>query len=244
MSQFDNTPIMPPASEAPGPAGWLPVWMKVVTKPSEQTFVEITEHPDARSKTAFIWMVLVGTISGLVSGLLQSVLLASGLANNPFGTTQSGSSIGVGLLWVICISPFAGIFSTLTFALRIAVVQWIAKIFGGTGTYDKMTYASAAISAPASLVFMLLVPFNAVPYLNICIGLISVGVVFYIAFLQIMAVKTVNRFGWGQALGSVLLPGLAIIFVCGCIAAASFMLLAPMIGNVFSGINQSLQFAP
>ena len=87
---------------------------------------------------------------------------------------------------------------------------------------------------------MLLVPFSAVPYVNICTGLISVGLGFYALFLQITAVKAVNRFGWGQAAGSVLLPGLVFLVVCGCILFIGFTLLAPVIGDVFNG----MQFAP
>jgi hypothetical protein len=91
---------------------------------------------------------------------------------------------------------------------------------------------------------MFLVPLNVVPYLNICTGLISFGLSIYAIYLQITAVKAVNRFGWGAAAGSVLLPGFVIAFVCGCLVVVTLMLLGPMIGNVFSGINQSLQMAP
>jgi hypothetical protein len=63
-------------------------------------------------------------------------------------------------------------------------------------------------------------------------------------FLQITAVKAVNRFGWGQAAGSVLLPGLIFLVVCGCIVGVGVMLLGPTISEVFSGIGEGLQFAP
>ena len=43
-----------------------------------------------------------------------------------------------------------------------------------------------------------------------------------------------------EAVGSVLLPGLVIGFVCGCLVIAILMLLGPAIGDVFSTINQSL----
>ena len=87
---------------------------------------------------------------------------------------------------------------------------------------------------------MFLVPFNAVPYLNICTGLISLGLGLYALFLQITAVKAVNRFGWGQAAGSVLIPGLVILFFCGCIVIGGLMVMGPVIGDVFEQINQSL----
>ena len=242
MSEFSNTPIVPP-STAPGLAGWFRVWMKAITKPNEQTFIDITEHPDAQPKTAYIWIFLVGTLSTIVTGLIQAILVAAGVSSQ-LGVQGAGSSVGVSIFATICASPIAGGISVLFFALGIAIVQWIAKLFGGTGTYDKLVYAVAAISVPFSLVSMFLVPLNVVPYLNICTGLISFGLSIYAIYLQITAVKAVNRFGWGAAAGSVLLPGFVIAFVCGCLVVATLMLLGPMIGNVFSSINQSLQMAP
>lgn len=243
MNEFDNTPITPPSPGASGPAGWFPVWIKVVTQPNEQTFIDITEHPDASPKTAYIWIFIAGTLTVIVSGILQAILAATGLGGQS-GFEGAGAAVGGSLIGTICISPFAGAFLVLFFALGVAIIQWIAKLFGGTGTYDKLVYAFAAIYLPFSLVSMLLVPFNVVPYLNICTSLFSTALGFYSLFLQITAVKAVNRFGWGQAAGSVLLPVLVILVVCGCIAFIGMLLMGPMIGSVFSEINQSLQLAP
>lgn len=243
MSQIDNTPIMPPSSGAPGPAGWLPVWIKAVSQPNEQTFIDITEHPDALPKTAYLWIFIVGTLSMIVNGLVQAVLTAIGL-NGQSGVEEMGAIVGGSLIGVLCASPFLGGLSVLFFALGVAIVQWVAKLFGGTGTYDKLVYAFAAITVPFTLVSMLLVPFSAVPYLNICTGLLSIGFGFYSLFLQITAVKAINRFGWGQAAGTVLLPGVVVIVVCGCIVIGGLMLMGPAIGDIFSGINQSLQSVP
>ena len=246
MSQFDNTPIMPPSSGAPGPAGWIPVWIKAVTQPNEQTFIDITRHPDALPKTAYIWIFVAGTLSTIVTGLIQTVLVAAGL-NGQSGLEGAGAAVGGSLIGVICISPFAGALSVLFFALGVAIIQWIAKLFGGTGTYDKLVYAIAAISVPFTLVSMLLVPLNVVPYLNICTGFLSAGLGFYALFLQITAVKAVNRFGWGQAAGSMLLPGVVFLVVCSSVMFIVLMLLGPVLGDIFkdiNDINQNLQFAP
>jgi hypothetical protein len=233
MDQFSsNAPIMEPK---PGPAGWFPVWIKAVTKPSEQTFAEITDHPDAVSKTAFIWIFIAGMLATIVMGILQAIVMAMGFSN------QLGSGgVGTFAITMLCASPVAGLFSVLFFALGVAIIQWIAKLFGGVGTFDKMAYAMAAISVPFTLVSMVLSPFNAIPYLGICVGAISAGLGIYALVLEIMAVKGVNKFGWGAAAGSVLLPVLVIGFICGCIVIASLMMLGPVVGNVFSSINQSL----
>jgi len=247
---MDNFPSNAPIMEAkPGPTGWLPVWIMAVTKPNEQTFVDITESPEAVSKTAFIWVFLAGMISTIVTGIMQAIIMAIGFTSQPMTIPgmeelgplgNAGGAAGVSLVTTICASPVAGLFSVLFFAIGVAIVQWIAKLFGGAGTFDKLAYAMAAISVPFTLVSMILGPFGAIPYLGICTGLLSVGLGLYALVLQIMAVKGVNRFGWGQAAGSVLLPGFVILVVCGCLTVVVLMLLGPMVGDVFSEINQSL----
>lgn len=119
-------------------------------------------------------------------------------------------------------------------------MQWIAKLFGGTGSYDKLVYGVAAIYVPISVISMLITPFSAIPFVGICTGLVSIALAFYSIFLNITAVKAVNRFGWGQAAGSVLLPGFVFALVCGCLVFIAMMALGPVIGDVFNQINQSL----
>jgi hypothetical protein len=240
MEQLDNTPITPPSSQAPGLAGWFQVWIRVVTKPSEQTFLEITEHPDAQPRTAYIWMFIVGTLSGIVSAIVQAVNMAKTLGDqSPFG----GATLGV-VIGAVCGAPILGALSVLIFALGVAIIQWIAKLFGGTGTYDKLVYAVAAISVPFTMVSVVLLPLSLVPYVGICTGFFSMGLSLYALFLQITAVKAVNRLGWLQASGSVLLPGFIVFVLCACVMVIGFALLGPMLGDVIKNISQGLPFAP
>ena len=117
MSQFDNTPILPPSSEARGPAGWFSIWIKAVSRPNEQTFIDITEHPDALPKTAYIWIFLVGTLSVIVTGIVQVILAAAEFIGL---SSLEGARAAVG---AICLSTCAGLFSVLFFALGVAIVQ-------------------------------------------------------------------------------------------------------------------------
>jgi hypothetical protein len=247
MSEQLNAPM--PAPPAPGAAGWLPVWIKAVTQPKEQTFVDITESPDATQKTAFLWVFIAGTISAIVGGLLRALVSAIGFQQQlaipgleeyqNLGGVDAGT-IGTSLVFTICGSPLAGLLSVLFFAIGVAIVQWIAKLFGGTGTFEKLAYAMAAITVPFTLVSMVLAPFSSIPILGICTGLLSLGLGVYALVLQITAVKGVNHFGWGPAVGAVLLPGFVLFLICACVIAASLMALGPVIGDVFQQINQSL----
>lgn len=247
MTQFENTPITPPSSGAPGPAGWLPVWIKAVSKPNEQTFVEITEHPDANSKTAYIWVFIAGLVSGIFQAFASVIRMAMGVTTQfpipgleqyiPQSTGMDGGSIGITLITGLCASPLAGVFSVIFFALGVAIVQWIAKLFGGAGTYDKLLYANAAITVPSTLITSLLAVFSAIPILGICTGILSFGLGIYALVLQVMAVKGVNRFGWGQAIGSVMIPTLVVFLFCCCVFAG----LALATG---ASLNQFNNFAP
>jgi len=234
-----NSPMVEPA---PGVSGWLPVWIKAVTKPNEQTFIEITSSLEATSKIAFIWVFIAGTLSGLVSGLIQMVLLAAGFQSQGFGQFSGSAGRGIGASFgaALCGAPVIGLLSVISLAIGAAITQWIAKLFGGTGTFEKMAYAIAAITVPVTLVAMFLTPLSAVPYLGICTGLLSAGIGLYALFLQITAVKAVNGFGWGPAIGSVLLPGLVIGLVCACIVGVSLALLGPKIAEIFTQIQQEI----
>ncbi len=253
MSQFDNTPIMPPSSGAQGPAGWVSIWIKAVSQPNEQTFIDITEQPHATTRTAFIWVFLAGTVSGIVQAILQAIYAATGTVPQlpipgfeQFSQSGGGDagSIGVTFLTTLCLSPVAGLISVIFFAFGAAIVQWIAKLFGGAGTFEKLAYAFAAVTVPFTLVSSLLTLFGAIPYIGACFGILSLGLGIYALVLQVMAVKGVNRFGWGQAAGSVFIPGCVVLILCACVVFGGLMLFGPMIGNVFSEINQSLQNAP
>lgn len=242
-----NTPIM---ESKPGPAGWLPVWIKAVTKPNEQTFVEITEQPDMNARTAYIWVFIAGTISGIFQAILQAIYVATGTTPQlppipgleQFSQSGGGDAGGIGitLLLTLCFSPVVGVISVIFFAIGTAIVQWIAKLFGGTGTYEKLLYAIAAITVPFTLVSSLLSLFSAIPYIGACFGILSLGLGIYAIVLQVMAVKGINRFGWGQAAGSVFIPGCVVFILIACLVIGGLMLLGPAIGSVFEQINQSL----
>ncbi len=244
MNEQPNAPL------SAGPAGsgiseWFSTWMTAVTKPNEQTYAMLAEQPDARSNNrAFIWIFLASTVSALISGVLQAILALAGF---PAATPTFGDIFGAGgsqggmlsLGAAICGAPIAGAIATLFFAIIVGIIQWIAGMFKGTGTYSQLAYTFAAISVPFSLVSSILTPFSAIQYVGICTGLVSLGLGIYALVLQVMAVKAVNRFGWGEAAGSVLLPGV-VLCCCAFAAAAALGAMGFAISDTFNSINQSL----
>jgi hypothetical protein len=254
MNQLDNTPITPSSSGsgASGIAGWVSVWIKALTKPSEQTFIDITESPDMSAKTAYIWAFIAGTIGGIIQAFASAIRMATGVASQfsqipglekylPQSTGGGSGSFVFSLFAGICSAPFAGLLSVVFFALFVALIQWIAKLFGGTGTYEKLLYAFAAITVPFTVISSVFALLSVIPLVGICLAVISFGISIYAIVLEVMALKAVNRFGWGQAAGSLFLPGCLVFIVCACVIGGSLMLLGPMIGNTFGNILKGIR---
>jgi len=55
--------------------------------------------------------------------------------------------------------------------------------------------------------------------------------------LEVMAVKGVNQFGWGPAIGSLLLPVLAIACCVSVAIGAIFSVMAPEMMELFNSIT-------
>lgn len=233
MTESSNTPIFDSTPAAPEP--FYKVWLKAVTKPNEQTYAEIANSSGASPTKAYLWLAISYIFTFFVSMLVFS--FSSSSQYGDFGEALGGSVIAL-----ICGAPIGAVIGLLIYALEVAIVQWVAKLFKGTGSYNQLIYAFAAFTAPLTLVSGVLSAFSLIPFIGLCFSIISIGIGLYSIFLMITAVKGVNKFGWGEAAGSVLLPGLVLIFVCGCLTIGILMLLGPVIGDVFSTINQSLGY--
>jgi len=77
----------------------------------------------------------------------------------------------------------------------------------------------------------------AIPYVGFCFGFLGLGVTIYVIVLEVMAVKGVNQFGWGEAAGSFFLPGIVLFCCVAAIIAGLIGLLVPVIRDVAPQIN-------
>jgi len=227
MNESSNAPMyngMPSPSEP-----FYQTWIKALTKPNERTYAEIANAPDASPTKAYWWMALAWLVTYLI------VMLAT----TATGATSYGSELGSNLVGtaiaMICSAPIGAAMGVLFFAVDIAIIQWVAKMFKGTGSYNQLVYAVAAFAAPISLVSGLVGGLSVIPFIGLCFSILSIGVSIYTLVLMVMAVKGVNGFGWGEAIGSVLLPGIVFAFVCGCLVIGIMMLLGPVIGDDLHG---------
>lgn len=238
---FDNS--------APPPAGRemtaIETWIAAVTKPSVETFAKIAAQPGASTGKAFLWAVLGSLLTSFAAIFANafSISRTGGLGDFlppeiaqqiPMGSGGAGLSFGV----LICGLPILIIFTLLGFAINVGLTQWVAKMFGGTGNFEKLAYVYASFIVPISAVSAVLVMLGAIPFIGFLFSLISFGVSIYSLVLSVLAVKAVNNFDTGKAVGSIFLPGLVIlIFICCCVVIVG-VLAGPTISDAVNQMGQ------
>lgn len=238
MSELSNEPVMPV-----GPEPFFKIWIKALTKPNEQTFAELAASPSAKATTGYLWYFVAMLIQLFFASLVPNEATRRLLEQygSQYGAQLPASGGFVSnLISAICGAPIMALIGTLLFALGVALIQWIARMFGGRGTNDQLVYAMSAIVSPFALVSTVLGLLGAIPFVGLCFSLISLLAAIYIIVLEVMAVKGVNQFGWGQALGSFFIPALAFACLCACLVGGTIALIGPVIGDTFRQIQQGL----
>jgi hypothetical protein len=234
-NQMSNAPMMPASGQS-----FFQTWMDALTKPSERTYATIASSPRAKATTAYLWVFFAAVVQFVLSVLVQAGAVRRVLEERGFGQNLPAGGLGFGAVAAICGGPILAVLAVVGFAVGTALIQWIAKMFGGKGTFDQLAYTFGAIYAPFAILSGVFILLGAIPFVGICFRIVIGLAGFYALFLQITAAKGVNQFGWGPAAGSVLLPGLALAVVCCCMAFIVGTLTGAAIGNIFSSINQSL----
>jgi hypothetical protein len=214
--------------------------MDALTKPREETYAAIGASPKAKAMTGYLWIFLTSIVTSAVTFLVQSTQISQQLEGSGMDLDQAGSIPGGIAVALLCSAPFVAVFAALFFAIWTALMQWVAKMFGGTGNNDKLAYTLAAISAPYSLLSAVFVALSAIPYVGFCFSAILGLGGLYVLVLELMAVKATNRFGWGPAIGAYVIPGIAVLLVCCCAAALLSSVMGLALGDVWSTINESL----
>jgi hypothetical protein len=238
MNEPTNAPMLPPPS---GVSEWISVWRDALTKPSEQTFSRIALSPNAKITTALLWVFLGSLVNFFLASLVQGQIMQQLMQNMDFGAQGfPPPAAGGGLISAICGAPIFAIVQVVLFAAVVGVVQLIAKMFGGRGTFDQLAYAIAAIVTPFYLISAVLTLLSAIPYVFYCLGPLGFLLGLYVLALEVMAVKGVNQFGWGQAIASLLLP----VLVLACCLAVGIIGIVQAIGPNLTEFFNSLTPVP
>jgi hypothetical protein len=214
----------------------MSVWRDALTRPSEQTFARIAQSPNAKSTTAFLWVFLGSLVNFFLASLVQGAVMSQMMQNSDLGIEGIPTGAGGGLIAAICGAPIGAVISVVMFALVVGIVQFIAKMFGGRGTFDQLAYSIGAIVAPFYLVSTVFTLLTAIPAVGFCFGLLGFVAALYVLVLEVMAVKGVNQFGWGQAIASLLLPVFAIACCLSVAVIGIMQAVAPQLMDVFNSM--------
>ncbi len=234
-----------PVSDTPTPSGggsksFFQVWIDAVTKPSENTFAEIAASPNVKLSTAYIWVFIGYLVEFFLTALVSTGRYSSLLSQ--YGGGNAGA-IGRGgivttIILAVCGGPIMAVIATIIFAIWTAIIQWIAKMFKGQGTYEQLAYAFAAILAPFAIISGVFSLLAAIPYVGLCFNIVLALAGIYALVLNIMAAKGVNKFGWGEAVGSVLIPAVVLLLVCCCLVAIASAAAGATMGNILQQFQQ------
>lgn len=230
MSEQPSAPMLPAAPE--------PIyqnWVRALTRPYERTFIDMAASPNAKASTGYLWYFIGSIVSTLLAATVQGTVMKT-----YFSQYAGQIDMGNPLYAIVCGAPIAAVISVIFFAIGAAIVQWIAGMFGGRGSNDKLVYVLSNILTPYLMISGVLSLLSAIPYVGFCFGILAAIGGLYILFLEVTAVKAVNQFGWGAAIASLFIPLLAIAFVCACLVAGGFALLYPAIRDTIPQLQNSL----
>ena len=234
--QFETLPPLPsdvtpqPLSGPPG-FSWSQTWIKALTQPSVATYEQIASDAAASPNSrAYNWLFIAGIIAGVINYLGGFVFPKSlPIPGADSRLVQASPS----LLGIICGVPIGVLIGIAIFVVIVGITQIIAGALGGTGTFSKLMYTSAAINAPLSIVTSVL---GVVPIIS-CLNL---PLVLYGLVLHVTAVKAVNQFGWGKAILSSLVIWVLLLILIAVVIIVILALLGPSIGDIFSNTVRSL----
>jgi hypothetical protein len=206
---------------------WLETWKIALAQPTEEGYRSIAEDPGRSANQGYLWVFLSALI-----GYVFTILVSGLLGTDMFGTDLQGL-MGVSLLFLLCFAPVGGVFAILGLIVSAGLTQWMAGMFGGKGRYADLVYVQGAYMAPLSLVSSLIA---GIPFVN-CLAL-PLGL--YALYLNILAIKVVNRFGWGSAIATWVALLVLMLFLVGCLVAAVVVLLGPAVEGIFEEIMQGM----
>ncbi len=189
-------------------------WIRVLTHPGEQTFVEEQTKPQATFTTAIIWMVISGAISGVIGwlafdlffGTENPILPMLDQMNLPpaaievaesiresFAGGALGPMLGRATLSAILVTP-------LVFLVSTGIFYLLGRLLGGNGDFGRYAYLLATFQAPLGIVNALL---GLIPGLGGCLNLI---LAVYGLVLTYRATKVGLNLSTGRAIIGVAIP--------------------------------------
>ena len=188
---------LPPLDSSGQSYSTIQAWTLALTRPNEATYRSLIDDPRAGLGRAVLWMVLGSAVPIVLLALSQLAFGGLGRTLSQLQGLAPGSdraftpAFGAGVLF--CAIPLGAFFSVAGLFLYAGVIQFIAGAFGGQGSFARLAYATAAFTAPLTIIGGFV---SIIPFVNLCLALPLSA---YSIALNLLALKAVNRFSWGSA---------------------------------------------
>jgi len=198
---------------------WYEVWLTALTRPNPESYEVLLSDPEVSLSRALIWVALTGLVAGALAILAQALIFNSLLAGLRLAQPGALDPNTLTAILFLCGLPAFAVSAMLGVLLSAGFTHLGARLFGGNRPLAEQAYLTAAYGSPIFVVSAILAFIPLVNCLTLPLGL-------YALFLNIVAVKAINRFGWGAATAAGLMPlfvglGLSVCAGVGLFAALS-----------------------
>jgi hypothetical protein len=208
-----------PPQQAPRPIGQaiqeLPnQYIRVLTKPSAQTFAEEMGKAD----WAMVWIqLLVLAILGTILGFIRAAI---GLAGSSFVSNNQFNPAAL-LALSVSGSTFSFISVPLAFFILVGIQYLLAKAFQGQGRFLTQGYTTLLFQVPIYIASFIL---GLIPILG---GIAGLALLIYSWVLNVFAIMAVHRLSGGKASAVVFIPIIVVgLLLFLCIFAIAAILIA------------------
>lgn len=208
---------------------WREIWGLALTRPSLETYQDLLTDTNVSLSRAALWLYITYTINIALGALAQYIFGATSF------TTSNAQQVEIGkevyLIGAVC-APLWAVVGVLVWILILGVIHLVAKyMFGGTGNFDAMAFASAAFQAPMLIAYGVI---SIIPFVGLCLVL---PMVVYSMFLGVISINAVHNIGWAQSLITYFaLP----IMLFGCACACIILIISLAASSTTSGMIFSL----
>jgi hypothetical protein len=218
-------------------AATIQTWLNVLTHPSEETFAQERQKPEANLTTALIWIGIAAVVSAVFGFITAQFMFATQgpmllqmfdqMDLPPEAREQMAEFLSSGLMTGMMggASVFSIIFVPIGFLISVGIYFIVARILGGEGEYGRYAYLIAVFQAPLSIILAVI---GWVPFLGGCLALISW---IYSLVLTFYATKVEHNLTAGKAIAVIVIPILVLIALFACFGVAIIGMIAALSNN-------------
>jgi thioredoxin-like negative regulator of GroEL len=214
---------------------WVEAWTLALTRPTSKTYASLLADPNAGALRALTWIVATALFGAFFFILMQAaVLLATGQALPTAGRALNADPLAVIGIALLCAAPLNAVGLVINLSINAAIFNLAGRVLGGRGTFGGQLYAMTLFTAPllvlgfvAFTFAYLAITLTQNPSLTLLLSCIALPLGLYALYLNVLALKAAQGFGWGRAILAFLLPVLAGVALYACLVFVAAQALGP-----------------